>query len=774
MARESLKACQVGINKAKLALTSKGWTQEELAEKLQTTRQPVANFFAGKGVDRKNLVKICELLELDWQEIVGINNAFSSISPLGKANVTINVVQELREKVEPYIKERCGTMRVLDMTQPIELNDIYTDVNILETITGRLRLNLDELLKKFKTSANEVERIGIGQIIEKRVSGLEVVKCNSRLMILGKPGAGKTTFLKYLAIECISGNFQEGQVPVFITLKEFAETDEQPSLYNFIVQKIVGFNQITNAQVLNLLSLGKFLILLDGLDEVREKQHWQIVNQIRLFTEQYKNKYVITCRIAAREYTFEKFTEVEIADFNDEQIRKFINKWFQQKNDLDSYQRFLQQLELNEPIRELANNPLLLTLLCLEFSDSGDFPSDRAELYNRAIHTLLRKWDNKRGIVRDEVYKKLSIRNKENLLSQISLITFQRNEYFFKQRDLERYIAEYIRNLPEAKIDPGALQVDSEVVLKSIEAQHGLIVERARGIYSFSHLTFQEYFTAKEIVYSSDIENAFQNLVSHIIEKRWREVFLLTVGMLKNADNLLQLMKQRIDELLEKEEKLQEFLTWVKQKSESVEAYCKAAAVRSLYSHLAFAQNLNEDLARSLDRNFNQDLDEVLARHLNEDFALTQVQAQTQALTQAQARDLFRPQARDLNLIRTQAQDLARTLVQAIFVSNQYRNSQLEQALQHLEEQLPNVADDWEKYEQWWQKNGQTWVEKLRGIMIEYRNIGHNWQFNNAQRELWQYYYDANKLLADCLNSDCYVNREVRQKIEDTLLLPLT
>jgi predicted NACHT family NTPase len=64
---------------------------------------------------------------------------------------------------------------------------------------------------------------------------------------------------------------------------------------------------------------------------------------------------------------------------------------------------------------------------------------------------------------------------------------------------VEQHIIDYIRNLPGAQEDEEALQLDSEAVLKSIEAQHGLLVERARGIYSFSHLTFQEYFTAKQI-----------------------------------------------------------------------------------------------------------------------------------------------------------------------------------------------------------------------------------------------------------------------------------
>jgi predicted NACHT family NTPase len=99
------------------------------------------------------------------------------------------------------------------------------------------------------------------------------------------------------------------------------------------------------------------------------------------------------------------------------------------------------------------------------------------------------------------------------------------------------------------------LRVDSEAVLKSIEAQHSLLVERARGIYSFSHLTFHEYFTARKIVtscnpYATD-DPTLQRLVSHMTEKRWQKVFLLTIEMLNRADTLLRLMKARIDGLLQ-------------------------------------------------------------------------------------------------------------------------------------------------------------------------------------------------------------------------------
>lgn len=58
--------------------------------------------------------------------------------------------------------------------------------------------------------------------------------------------------------------------------------------------------------------------------------------------------------------------------------------------------------------------------------------------------------------------------------------------------------------------------------------------------------------------------------------------------------------------------------------------------------------------------------------------------------------------------------------------------------------------------------------------MLRHRYIGHDWQFSKKQQDKLRQYYDTNKLLVDCLNSDCYVSRAVRDEISKTLLLPAT
>ncbi|MEM8610821.1 MAG: NACHT domain-containing NTPase [Cyanobacteria bacterium P01_H01_bin.105] len=680
-------------------------------------------------------------------------------------NTDVNtLVKVSREIVKSIIQQRCSTIRVLDMEQPIGLSDIYTSVNILEKLTGRQRLNITELLKNFKPE--EFDRLGLGQVAQSRVPGLEAVQRYNKLMVLGKPGAGKTTFLKYLAIQCIEGSFQANCVPISITLKDFAEAPDQPALLTFILG---GLTDVSKADFSTILQAGRALLLLDGLDEVREVDASRVLREIQTFADRYpENQFVITCRIAARDYLFQQFTEVEVADFDESQITEFANRWFRLTYPAKA-KRFIAKLKKNQRIQELATNPLLLTLLCLIFEEKGKFKDSRAELYSEGIELLLDKWDNSRDIARNQVYKKLSTKRKEDLLSQIAFTAFFKSEYFFKREIVEQLIYDYIQNLPDTQTDPDALLISSHGVLTSIVAQHGLLIERACNIYSFSHLTFQEYFTARNIIASHNpeiFEQALKNLVSHITEKRWREVFLLTAEMLPEADYMLKLIKTQVDNLWADDHQLQQFLIWVKEKSDSVEVAYKPAAVRAFYLALALARALNRDrdrdLARSLDhahdrarvRDLARSLDRALDRAL--DFALSHNRALTYDL--ALACDLTR--------------SLEHALVRALKCAHSSK-PELRQALHSLKGKLPNQESDLEEYGQWWQTRGKDWAEELRAVMIEHRNIGHDWQFSAKQRERLEQYYNANKLLVDCLNSDSYVTRSVREEIEDTLLLPV-
>ncbi len=126
--------------------------------------------------------------------------------------------------------------------------------------------------------------------------------------------------------------------------------------------------------------------------------------------------------------------------------------------------------------------------------------------------------------------------------------------------------------------------------------------------------------------------------------------------------------------------------------------------------------------------------------------------------------------ARTLDLVGgTLAYDLDRALAHHRVIA-----PDLKRSLQQLNEQLPDPDKDTARFQAWWKTFGGAWTEKLRAVMIKHRHIGHDWRFSKKQQDKLRQYYDANKLLVDCLNSDCYVSRAVRDAIEETLLLPTT
>jgi predicted NACHT family NTPase len=348
---------------------------------------------------------------------------------------------------------------------------------------------------------------------------------------------------------------------------------------------------------------------------------------------------------------------------------------------------------------------------------------------------------------------------KEDLLSQIALTTFNRKEYFFKQKELEQSIADYICNLPDAKTDAESLQFDSEVVLKSIEAQHGLLIERAKGIYSFSHLTFQEYFTARRIVTTSNpknLEMALQDLSSHISEKRWREVFLLAVGMLPDADRLLQLMKQNIDKTVTSNEELQQFLTWVHQKSLEFKSLYRPEATRAFY--LANALRTDHSSTTSLKKLLDQ-----IVHYADEHAFAPQI---IHTLKQAKGSIL------DLHLNYNNERSEQAHFFIAYTLDENLKFQCLLNSVEKLSEKLPSGKGEGRKFRDWWKINGKTWAKSFSTTVALHRSIDQRLQVSEQFQKAAYIYYEANKLLIECLDSDCYVSRKVRQEIEETLLLP--
>ncbi|MHC5735118.1 NACHT domain-containing protein [Nostoc sp.] len=760
MVKRSLQASLIGIQQSKRAFALKGWTQDNLAAEVNLkTRQPIWRFFSGRPVERHTFIELCLVLQLNWREIATNPPAeFLELEEYTQsAGLDIDtLVQQVRSQRFDKIQDQCGILQLLDISRPVAIDDIYIDVNILQEIASLQWLEITDLQN---LDPKEFDRFGLGEADQNHIPGIHAVETYSKLRVLGKPGVGKTTFLQYLAIQCNQSAFAANQIPVFITLRNFAEESKvtnEFSLLKYIRQEFLTSGISDPSVIETLLNEGRVLLLLDGMDEVLKQQSNAVLSEIRRFSEKYhKNRLVSTCRTAAQKLRLRGFTDVEIAPFTLEQIRAFAQKWFvafTKTNTEDGQAQsvdFIEKLELAEnwQFRQLVVTPLFLHLACWVFHGQEKFPAKRTDFYKEGLDLLLGKWDEARGIERDDVYRGFLLPQKLKLLSQIAAATFEQGHYFFEQRVVEQYIGDYIQNLTNVPIDAESLQIESEAALKSMEAQHGLLAERARGIFSFSYLAFQEYFTARKIVASYNLqalEQALEGLVSHITDPHWREIFLLTATMLRSADSLVQLMKQQIDALVAEDGYLQEFLTWASQKSRSISTQPKDATVRAFYLALSRTPHVASHfaLAASLDQGMFLDaaLDDLLLEC---------------AIDESQ----------DFAHIHACGDALSNILGIVLDVG-------LYKSLEQLSDQLPNPHHSQEQFRLWSQTNYSAWAEQLKITVINYRNINHQWQFSPEQEQVLQRYYDANQLLLDCLHSNSEVTPAIRQEIEATLLLP--
>jgi energy-coupling factor transporter ATP-binding protein EcfA2 len=434
-----------------------------------------------------------------------------------------------------HIIENYGHTKSIGMTESMSIEDLYVAVNILDRSKTKVY--------NYGNSHVDIEKIinnGFAELKQHTIPVLDIINSGRNLYILGSPGSGKTTLLKHTAISNILTN--GGKLPVIVALHNYSQylnKNEKGDLLSFIFNQFDAFEIPPEHKMLylyNLFSIGKCIFMFDGLDEVNSDHAWQVRHDIGEFVKKFtNNQFLITCRIAASDFIFEKFVDVIVANFNNDQIEKFINNWFSRNEHVEAHD-CINKLFSRPRINELATSPLLLSLICIAYEEELDFPDDKSDLYDIALSALIRKWDSSRGISRDKVYKEMTSKNKDNLFRSIAWETFINDHYLIKENNLLSIIYDFVSNLPEFK--KRRIDLDAKIILKSSISQHGIFTERFKRIYSFSHLTFHEFFVAKHLCDDKNILNDISK--KHATDVKWREVFLLVFPLLQDAGFLIK------------------------------------------------------------------------------------------------------------------------------------------------------------------------------------------------------------------------------------------
>lgn len=368
----------------------------------------------------------------------------------------------------------------------------------------------------------------------------DAIGSSGRVFVRGAAGSGKTTLLQWIAVNSARSEFQgsmegwNGAIPFFLQLRRFHKSG-LPEPSDFLAFAGPGMlERAPEGWVSEQLSLGRAILLIDGVDEVAESDRNKVRKWLDDLIATYPNcRYVVTSRPAAVAedwLTSEGFDRVDLQPMTMSDIGEFVAHWHhaaarnatgpEQLGELGRYQSALTEtIAASRQIRSLATTPLLCAMLCaLNRDRRTQLPKDRVELYRIALEMLLERRD---------IEREVGIGGGPSISLPEKLILLRELAYWLvlnEQSDAE-YEVVIERFGWRLKFMPG-MHLNAESVLKYMLVRSGLLREPVQGRIDFIHRTFQEYLAAVEV---SELGN-IPMLVARASEDNWREVVILAAG----------------------------------------------------------------------------------------------------------------------------------------------------------------------------------------------------------------------------------------------------
>ncbi len=407
---------------------------------------------------------------------------------------------------------------------------------------------------------------------------IQVLQKHSGVVILGDPGAGKTTFLKYLALSLARGEGKKigliDYLPIILPLAAFANALQTRDirLDDFIAEYFegIGADLPIAAMLKESLKAGRALILLDGLDEVRDiNLRNTVVERVVdffAFHRRQGNKFVLTSRVvgyrAVRPST-EDLVECTIVDFEEDEIEEFVGHWTSAlekqaqgntavaRADAETDRReLLDAIQQNPGVRQLASTPLLLTILALMKRQGVTLPERRVQLYDQYVNTLLSTWNRARSLSGRSPGRDIDEIQTVRILAPLALWMHEVSPGvgLVSREDMRRKLEELFLERGDASPHQAARQF-----LIDVREHAALLLERGPGEYGFIHLTFEEYLAAVALALKGqgDSRPIIETLSAHIGEQAWREVTLLTIGYLGIRQQLPKVSGEVVESLVD-------------------------------------------------------------------------------------------------------------------------------------------------------------------------------------------------------------------------------
>ncbi|MCP4425272.1 MAG: SUMF1/EgtB/PvdO family nonheme iron enzyme [Chloroflexi bacterium] len=445
---------------------------------------------------------------------------------------------------------------------PLGLANVY--VNLDTTTQVRAEKGADTTNRP-ATAATEQEM--------RPLPALEAAAGERSLVLLGDPGGGKSAFVNHIA-HCLAAHVlypeadwrrhlagwpaeEASALPLVVILRDFAHSlpDKLPRqatpthLWRFIEARLDAQNLgFAAAPIQRALEDGEALVLLDGLDEVPSSAQRAFVRDAtERFTERYPdNRYLVTCRSLsyqdkALRLSENRFPIYELAPFDEAKIDRFVRAWYDELARVGSVEgtkvegltRQFQKAIRRPDLWRLAPNPLLLTVMALVNTHKGRLPDARAMLYEDTVEMLLWRWEQ------IKVGDKESVPRLRQLLLAAGRSAMDLKRMLWRlayEAHAETSGGDKLADIDELKLRQALAALKAgdwnwaDAALAAMKLRAGLLLERAPGVFTFPHRTFQEYLAGCHLAAQGDFAQRAAKLAEHGAD--WREAILLAVGRL--------------------------------------------------------------------------------------------------------------------------------------------------------------------------------------------------------------------------------------------------
>ncbi|MER5637848.1 HEAT repeat domain-containing protein [Kitasatospora sp. NPDC002227] len=382
---------------------------------------------------------------------------------------------------------------------------------------------------------------------------------DGRTVLLGDPGAGKSTLARYLCLALAAGvspglEALAEHLPLIVELRGYAEASWRERTFEDYLAHLYSTEGLGLPPALLKRQLGeeRTLVVFDGLDELFDPGLRDKVSlQIAAFAHRYpRTRVLVTSRVIGYRsgpLSAAGFDHYMLQDLDRAQIGEFTERWYGQACPADAAEarrlrrRVLDAVEHSSSVRELAGNPLLLTILAI-IGRRRELPRDRRTVYQHAVEVLVEHWDPSKYLTDRRVDNGMPYISAEDRLELLRLVARRMQEgengiagNHIPGEDLVAAFEVFLRERYELPADRAAPA--ARAMLQQFRERNFILSRFGGEVYGFVHRAFLEYLAAADIAHRFNRERSLteEQLLGEVFGGRWRdpawqEVLLLLAG----------------------------------------------------------------------------------------------------------------------------------------------------------------------------------------------------------------------------------------------------